>query len=233
MTPIKCIALCLLLFLAFSSFAQNNKYDIGLEGGPSLMYMYGNTVIVKNNPWISVSTGAAFQYNVPKIFLKRLTLSVKTGLYYDRKGDEKTFSSINPSGIQETNVKLHLNLNYLTVPVLAKASILAGKGVKVFVDAGPYLSVLINAQASFSNGEPNTINTSNFKRVDSGVQAGIGCTIPIGRQFEISVEDRNSIGLLNISSLPVINNGTIKTFSSALLFGFNYKFGKAKIDSKS
>ena len=233
MKSIKAFLLFASFFIFHASFAQIDPFEIGVEAGPSLIYMYGNTVIVKNNPWIGVSTGLSFQYNVPKIFSNRVIVSIKTGLSYDRKGEAKTNSPYtndmgNVIGYQRTN----LNLNYLTLPVLAKVSVLLKKEIKFFVDAGPYVSLLAHADETYSvknYGGP----TPGLKKIDCGAQIGIGAAIPIARQFEISIEERTSVGLLNISTRPVINNGNIKTLSSALLVGFNYKFGKIKTRPKA
>jgi hypothetical protein len=128
-----------------------------------------------------------------------------------------------------------VNLNYLTLPVLGKASF--GKKVKFFIDGGPYLSVLMEANDRYlePGTNPTIVNLykhGDLKPFNSGIQAGVGITIPIKQQFELSFEDRNSVGLFNLNhqtQMPV----DIKTFSSSFLFGLNYKFGKKRNTGKS
>ena len=192
-----------------------------MDAGPSLIYMYGNYIITKyNQPSIGTSADISFQYNINKIF------SFRTILAYDLKGNQAIVNRVTTAGNSNGSETIHYYLNYLTLPLLAKASF--GRTIKFFVNAGPYIAVLIRPNYNYSRD----INGS-LKPIDSGIQAGVGFTIPIGHQFEFSFEDRNSVGLLNISRLPVISNGTIKTFSSAFLVGFNYKFDKKLSKTKS
>jgi hypothetical protein len=223
MNPFKCLTLSLLLSLTAISFAQTNKFDIGVDAGPGLIYMYGNDIITKyNQPSVGVSADISFQYNINKIF------SLKTMLSYDLKGNQATVYFTNQNGVN-TGEKgtIHSYLDYLTLPILAKATF--GRKIRFFVNAGPYISALVKTSNNYNNVA--YVNGS-LKPIDSGIQAGLGLTVPIKQYFELSIEDRNSVGLLNISRQPVINNGTVKTFSSALLVGFNYKFGKGQTKVK-
>jgi len=69
-------------------------------------------------------------------------------------------------------------------------------------------------------------NTDNFERLDFGIATGLGVNFPIRNNIFMSLEVRNNLGLSNISSLPVGNDGKIKTNSTNLLIGIAYKFGE-------
>ena len=94
------------------------------------------------------------------------------------------------------------------------------------MNVGPYFAYLIKA-TDVSKGD--NITTSTFdhtpylKRFDTGISTGFGFSIPIKTRFCISFEVRNNLGLYNISAIPVIDNGSIKTNSTNFLFGFTYK----------
>ena len=70
-----------------------------------------------------------------------------------------------------------------------------------------------------------TNNTKLFKRFDAGIKGGGGIIISLKNKLSFSGEIRNNLGLNNISTLPVYNNGTIKTYSLNLLFSVIYKPG--------
>jgi len=223
MKPIKCIALSLLLSLTAISSAQPGKFEIGVDAGPSVRDLWFPDA---SSPFIGLSSGLSFQYNVNRIF------SIKTGISYDLKGTTSNSGVyiIPPIFIASSGI---VNLHYLTLPVMAKASF--GRRIKFFIDAGPYLSVLVEAneryiEAGINSTTVNLYKHGDLKPIDVGIQAGVGITIPIKPQFEFSFEDRNSIGLLNIRQSGYAE---IKTFSSSFLLGFNYRFGKGNNTNKT
>lgn len=210
------------------SFAQDCKYEIGVDGGPGVRLVYGllNTQVKQYSlAYIGGSAGVSFQYNIDKIF------SVKTAISYDIKGAEESVVLVDQYGIMDPALMFHINLNYLTLPVLVKASF--GKKIKFFINAGPYLSVLLKEENKFPYAYPWTDMTNSYKPIDFGIQAGLGISIPIKKRFDITLEDRTSIGLIDIRKNSIPADGHFKTFSSALFFGFNYKFGKTKTTTKS
>ncbi len=61
-------------------FAQKNKVLIGIEGGPSYTYMYGNTILKKyHKPTVGYAGCLAFHYYFNSHF------SVFTSLAYEKK----------------------------------------------------------------------------------------------------------------------------------------------------
>jgi len=197
---------------------QVKKFDFGLEGGPSLKSLYGNSVLKKNHKWgIGFSGGLFFQLNFKR------NISLRTNIVYERKGSidpyQRTDSSGNPLGKLITNG----NYDYLTLPILIRATF--GHKVKYFVNAGPYFGYLIKAGWEQKGDNFTTRKgdlTAYTKRFDSGISAGLGLTIPIKSRFYISFEIRNNLGLYNISP-AVYNDNCIKTNSTNLLFGLTYK----------
>jgi hypothetical protein len=222
------------MFLTSLSFSQTNKFDIGIDAGPSLILMYGYNASqyksIAPKMGIGTSGSLSFQYNINAIF------SVKTGLQYDLEGCTQPLVLIllNGGAAVPEYLPQRLNLNYMTIPFLAKASI--GKKIKFLIDIGPYLSILTIANGKVFETSYPVIYDQNIrpslKPYNFGVQAGVGIAIPIKTKYEITFEDRNSIGLIDIRKEPSAYL-PIKTFSSAFLLGFNYKFGKAKTTTKS
>jgi hypothetical protein len=195
------IIICLMLFFSTASYAQNDKFAIGISGGPSLINMYGNLSkywhSIENGangtldtwPWVGGSAEFSFQYKINKIF------SIQTGLSYEREGF--LFERL-----QSGFGKQHITFDYVTIPLLARAEL--GRKIKFTVCAGPYISAPL----------------------DAGMQVGFGMIVPINKRFEFSLEDRNSVGLYGIKYIFDPETPALRNITVALMAGFSYKFGK-------
>ncbi|MDR2970481.1 MAG: PorT family protein [Bacteroidales bacterium] len=208
---------------------QENKFDIGVECAPSLIFMRGNDMIKNyHKPTIGFSAGIFFQYNFPKIF------SLRTNIAYERKGSVlKDMKDIQITTVDQPSefvgrATIHTNYDYLTFPILVRATF--GKKVNFFVNVGPYFGCLIKQTTVVKIKESKISQTyeetSYFKRFDIGIATGLGLSVPIKTNFAFSFEVRNNLGLYNVSKIPVANNGTIKTNSTNFLLGFTYKLGQ-------
>jgi hypothetical protein len=201
---------------------QINKFEIGLEGGPSLTSLRGNDILEDyNNPTIGYSGGVTFQYNFPKL------VSIKTNITYERKGAVAKLNAIDINGNIIGEIKNHSHLDYLTIPVVARLNF--GNKLNFFVNFGPYIGYLIKHASvieAFNEFPGSTINnTDDFKRFDVGLTGGLGCGLPVKNNFNMTIEIRHNFGLYNTSALPVVNDGKIMTNSTNLLIGVAYLFG--------
>lgn len=215
------------LIIGATSYGQPNKFDMGIEGSASLIFLRGNDFIEEHyQPDIGFSGGLFFQYNFKKI------LSLRTNVAGERKGAMYKNQLTNSNGQHIGEETIHVKFGYLTVPVLVRASF--GKKVQFFVNAGPYFGFLI--RQIYENQEYNIIAdyTEDNKRFDTGISSGIGIIVPIKTKFAFSFEARNNIGLYNVSDpLSIVRNpGPIKTNSTNFLFGFTYKLGQRTTESK-
>ena len=220
----------LLLTISLTSpvFGQQNKLDIGIEGGPSLTSIRGNKMFKKyNHPTLGYSGGLSFQFNFPKKF------SVRTGFAYERKGSVHTIPFTDAYGNTTVQGKNYSNFDYLVFPVLLHATL--GKSMKFFVNSGLFFSYLLKQTFTWQSSyfpKQTGDNTSNDKRFDTGLALGLGFSTPIKDKFSITCEIRNNLGLYNVSAIPVFENGTIKTNSTNLLCGFAYKLGTRMTETK-
>jgi len=217
---------CSLITAPLSIFAQNNKFDVGIEGGPSLISLRGNVALDNQTATVGFLGGVFCQYNISKMF------SLRTGLAYEQKGTTSpTFVNDNLGNVLgQTDVRSQFN--YLTMPILLRAT--TGQKIKYFINMGPYFGYLINQRietvdSEFTRGFTN--NTFFYQRQDVGISSGLGVIFPIKSKFAISVEARNNLGLVNISTTPVVGAGTIKTNATNFLFGITYKFSKRLDDA--
>jgi hypothetical protein len=223
MKSINSFVLASFLITSSFSFAQDNKFDIGIEGGPSLISLRGNVAINNQTTTAGFLGGVFCQYNFSKVF------SLRTGLAYEQKGTSSPSFVNDNLGNVLGQVNVRSQFNYLTMPLLVRATF--GQKIKYFVNAGPYYGYLINQKletASTTFKRDFTDNTFFYNRADFGISTGLGISIPIKSRFALSAEIRHNLGLANISKLPVIGAGTINTNATNVLFGVTYKLGKRK-----
>lgn len=199
-------------------------FDLGLEGGPNLSTIFMKSALFNVNPKPAIygSGGFIFQFNFKNF------LSLKTGVSYQRKGyqlKDLLFVDGSTGNMIYENGKLSTRLDYLTFPVLVKASF--GKKVSFFVNAGPYVGYLLQkTDRTKINGSTTTdqtdLSTSGLNRWDFGVAGGIGIAIPIRTFWVISVEARNYSGLMDITK-PSTTEWLTNT--TDLRVGVAYKLG--------
>jgi hypothetical protein len=229
MTNIKSLFLGLLFLTAGeTSFGQRTIFDIGIEGSPTVTFLRGNDFIDNNHkPTTGFTGGLFFQYNFKKI------ISLRTNIAFERKGSVLTSQTTDINGNPLGEFTTNTHFDYLTLPILVRATFC--KKVQFFVNAGPYFGYLIK-QTFVSKGDniptSTSDNTSLNNRFDTGISTGLGLSVPIKTKFAFSFEVRNNLGLYNVSDVPVVNNGTIKTNSTNFLLGFTYKLGQRTTDTK-
>lgn len=211
--------------------AQQNKFNIGIEGGPSLINLRGNGLGFTPDASIGFAGGLTFQYNFPKL------LSLRTNIGYERKGailSNILFTDANGQTLGTTT--LHFNFDYFTMPIMLRANF--GKKVNFFLNGGIYFGYLIQQKTNSDGtaGLPipsSEDNTSNYYRFDTGVALGLGCEVPIKNKIVLSFELRNNTGLYNVVEPIMYYSPNLKTSSTNLLIGIAYKFGTRISDEES
>src|SRR5690554_2721810 len=218
MMYLKSLIIGLLFLLIETAYGQTSKFEIGIEGGPSIMSLRGNEAIDSLHETTTRFSGGLFlQFNFNK------NLSLRTNIAFERKGSEATIRGFDFFGnwVDEEDVKV--NYDYLTMPILARVTF--GKRVKYFVNAGPYFGYVLKQNMVIKSSIAPTRNedgTSMSKRYDIGFSTGLGASVPILSNVSLSFEVRNNLGLINTSSVEVYNDGTVKTNSTNFLIGISY-----------
>jgi len=209
--------------LAFSPLlAQQNRFTIGISGGPSFSNFHGlkqRGVDYKDGNYFAA--GVSFQYNLPKI------LSLTSGFLYERKGGLGQIPFTNAQGALISMGTLELRYDYAVIPLMLRATF--GKKVNLFVNAGGYAAFLNSAQQRFLATKLPSISqntTDAFKRYDLGTSAGAGIGVPIAKVFLISLEARYNLGLVNLISHPSSGDNPLKVRSLNVLLSFCYQLGK-------
>lgn len=211
--------------LTTTVFGQQNKFDIGIEGSPSLIMLRGQN-FAKNSysPALGFSGGLFFQYKFPKTF------SLRTNVTFERKGSgvDEILTDNNGEAIAEAAFPNHFD--YITAPILLRTTF--GNKIKYFINAGPFFGYLfkqtvVYKKSGIISALPDSDNTDLYKKFDTGIAAGFGIEIPIKDKFAFSLEMRDNFGLLNVSKAQT-SNSTIKTNSTNILIGFTYRLSKRK-----
>jgi hypothetical protein len=222
----KKVHLILIASIIFSTtvFGQSKQLNIGVEFGPSYTFLWNDDFISEqNHPTDAYVAGVTFQYNITRLF------SLRSNIFYERKGTKSTANIRDNQGNFLGSFTVHNNLNYLTLPVLARLSL--GNRMKFFINAGPYIGFLMKQtyvhEAYQAIPEQKYDGTKTYQTIDLGLSGGLGFTIPFSDSFIISLEARNNLGLYNVSKSPIISEGEFFTNSTNLLLGFAYQFGKA------
>lgn len=207
----------LILAVSATAYAQTSRFNLGFEGGPNLASLRGSQGV--SQPEIGalwgLSGGVFLQYNCQSRF------SLRTNVSYEKKG-----FAYRSSGMSVRNSELDQQLDYLTLPLLLRATF--GQRVQFFVNAGPYVGYLLRSSSVFQEG-PNTFRSRDefYQAFDAGLSTGIGISLPFATRWAASAEVRNNLGLVNVSALPIVGGGALRTNSTQLLLGVGYRLGRA------
>ncbi len=216
MNKLRTLILIVVLFCSSLLFGQTNKINVGLEIGPSLRSLRGNDFLKNNEISFGFSGGLTFQYNFTKL------LSLRTNISFERKGLTKKIQATDEFGKPIGETTIQSNFDYLTIPLLARFTF--GKKIHFFVNAGPFMGYLLKQKEVVEAFEDYTDNTDDFKRLDFGITTGLGMSFPIQDKLLLTIEIRNNLGMVNTSHISIVNDGSIKTISTNLLFGIAYRF---------
>lgn len=224
MINIKKIISLLIVFISSEAYAQTSKSNIGIEAGPSVISIRGNDIVKKYNEGsIGYAVNLVFQQKINKTF------SLHTGIGFERKGSKFPLTATDLAGTPIGTLHGYSRWNYLTVPVLLRATF--GKKGNYFVNAGPYVGYLVKQVFGNKAGvvaAGHTSNIVNDRRFDFGASLGAGLSIPVKERIALSFEARDNLGLYNVSKVKVINDGTIKHNTTNFLFGFMYGINSGK-----
>lgn len=193
-------------------FAQN-EIRIGVNTGANLTKFRGNTLIENSDIKIGFLAGISFEY-----YLKE-NISLKINLNFERKSLSQKGGYFDENGFF-TEMEADIHYDYLTLPVLLKHEF--GNSNKFFVNGGPYFGLLLNAKIKGEGSQSDDL-TSFYKKVDFGFSIGIGTKFHLDEKNDLSIEIRENYGLINISDVPVIDDGSIKTNSLNLILTWDFE----------
>jgi len=218
----------LLFACVYAAHAQDYKWTMGAEGGPSITGDYGfasNFFGQQQSLNLYFSAGFTGQYYFNEGF------SLNTALQYEKKGVSITIVTTDNNGQPNGTIFDSKQLNYLVVPILLRYEF--GNTCKLFVNGGPYFGYLVQATGIIKSDDPllseNSTHdvTSTTNRFDMGLSAGVGLDAPLSSRLVLSFEACANLGLpifaINPSGHYLPLNETVE-----LLVGIKYRIGENK-----
>jgi hypothetical protein len=217
-----CLGFALFLLAAQPVNAQTPRFDLGLQVGPGLGWLRGNKLVDATDPLLGLSAAGTLQYNISE------RLGLRAGIGFQRKGMRQAITLTDVDGNIIRQYNSPYALDYVMVPLMLRASF--GSRARLVVGAGPYVGMLLRAQQSFGDEGrfPTVDNTDNLKQWDMGISASLGGVFPLNDAFALQTEIRYDKGLTNISALPLVDDGSIRTNAVSLLVGCSYRFGSTR-----
>ncbi len=217
-----------ILFITTSNLqAQTYKWEFGVEAGAGIRSLRTNPTDSAFKTDIGFTGGIAGQYNMSPM------LSLRLGAAYERKG-----AKFETTGGTTTTTAItgKVNVDYISIPLLLRVTFGKGKEVNFFVNAGPFVGILlankIKVDAFGTNPETEIDNKDSTKKVDFGITGGLGVSFLVGKNMGFTVEARDNFGLTDINDRKTTIIEEIKTNSANLLLGFNWKFGRGPMRRK-
>lgn len=217
--------LLLLLSIAVSTFAMAQlKPSFGIRAGASHAGMRGDAVSNLNN-LVDVANGMIATSNKTGFFAGAYAaiplsekISVEPALYYTQKGYTLNGNlDIKAVEFLGANANARLNMQYIDVPVLLKATI---NGFQVF--AGPQVSYLANAGLETTAGvlgvnllNKNMDATQQFNRWDAGLTGGVGYQFANG----VNLTARYDHGLSRVDA-----NKNLNAYNRSFKVGLGFSF---------
>lgn len=215
----RALALATITLLVRShGMSQMSKYEVGVQAGPSLSWLRGNKLLDRTDALFGPVAGLTFQYNLSS------ALGVRLGAGYQQKGSstDVNFSDVNGNTIGSGAVRSELQ--YLNIPLMLRFGV--GEKFRVSGAVGGYAGIRMSARYKTTGFDfPNATTTDEFEALDVGVCASLSGALAVSETIGLSLEARYDKGLTNISALPVVDDGSIRTSAVCLMMGCNYRFG--------
>lgn len=194
------------------------RFEAGLQFGPGVSWLRGNKVTDETGLLPGPAAALTVQYNLSSI------LGIRLGAGYQLKGSstDVSFSDINGNVLGRGTVRYELP--YLHAPLMLRIGF--GRRWRVNAGVGGYAAMLMSAKLTSKGSDiPEQAVTDDFERFDLGICASVGGSLVLGERFGLNAEVRYEKGLTNISALPVVGDGSIRTNAVCLLMGCGYRFG--------
>jgi Outer membrane protein beta-barrel domain len=202
-----------------SRLNDDSKFSVGIFGGLNIPRLSGGNDNPLSSDYTSRS-GVAFGLTSAWNFNSNIGLRVD--LMYSSEGgkrngvqafDASTYNSMIPAGTYfYADYKNESILNYLEIPVMAKYSIQFNRSLKLFVNFGPYVGILLNAKQKTSGSSIVYADAAGTQPVSVDPQTLQPFPVP----FDANTDVSSSIKPVNIGLTGGI--GFAQQFNSAEVF---------------
>ncbi len=213
----------IIINLSLLSKGQKAKIEYGFQSGLNISTAYGDGI---SKDYSSSLTGLHIGGHLK--IKKTENLGFKVLMAYDEIGWKYESVGFEGSmGNPFNYADIIFKHNYLNMPVLAEYSF--GKKVKVHVDGGLFLGILLNNKIIIQYKDPippnqEPVSSSDYrKKTNYGLSLGAGIQIPVASKLKLDFDLRNSLGLANIYKSQTSNVGNIKTNAFTISAGLTFE----------
>jgi len=216
----------LVMFISSAALAQeetpSDGVSIGINGGATYSSIRGNDLAEANDPAFNFLIGVSAEIPLSD------KLSFMTAINYERKSVKQTLhfdylGAIPPGGdpaFIQGDVETNLTLEYITVPLNIRYYF--GSKKIVYINGGPFIGFFGSEYLKIDGEKADEDNNDFYKSIDLGVNLGIGAKFRLSDTQAISIEVRDNLGLTNISNVPIVGNGTLKTNAFNLIANWQF-----------
>jgi hypothetical protein len=106
-----------------------------------------------------------------------------------------------------------LNLNYIEVPLLFRASANPGESTRPFIEFGPALALkagcTVSAESGSVSGSVSCSSLGEVKSFDAGLMGGAGFEFPVGSN-SLSLGARYNLGLIELGDGASVKNRNLQ-----------------------
>lgn len=127
--------------------------------------------------------------------------------------------------MEEYSVEADAKIAYIELPLMLKYAFGSG-GVRPYIMAGPTIGFNVSAKIK-SEGDDISVELDfkdQVKSMDFGLAFGAGLSFPMGK-LALFVEGRYGLGLMDISDVDELSDGTIKTKGIQIFTGISMPLG--------
>jgi hypothetical protein len=206
--------LALSILYCSNSFAQQHKFEYGIQTALNINSAYGNAVTSEYKSTLTgFGAGVHLRYNATS------HAGIKATLQFDQNGWSYRSVTFNGTGLAPLNKgDVLYKLNYINLPVLATYSF--GKKIIFTTGAGFFTGVLVSDHFTIKIKEPSpnttTTKSSSTKSFNFGIAAEAGIQIPLQSKLKLDIGLHDTYGLTN----TLINNGPNKSVIKTNVFSF-------------
>lgn len=209
--------LLLLLFACSAVFAQENT-KFGVNFGGTFSNIRGNEIAEKNKYDLNFLIGGSIEVPLNDKF------SLLGNINYERKTFKNTirnvdFEDFDPI-VSSRNLEIKVRLEYITIPLNLKYYIDTKK--KFYINGGPFIGFFLNTNTKVEGRNTSEEGNDLFKTLDFGANLGVGKNFKINSKNSLNLELRHNYGLSNISDVPIVSGGTVKTNSFNLIANWQF-----------
>lgn len=204
------------------AFAQEETVSkpikFGVQAGATYAGIRGNPGAEENDYAVDYLIGASIEVPINE------RLSFIGNLNYERKSfsreiqtQEDPFDPI----FQPVNLDVRATLHYIAVPLDLKYYLDPAK--KFYVNGGLFAGFYLDNTLKVDGDKVEDESGDDiFKTLDFGLNLGLGMRIPLDNKNDLNIELRDNLGLVNISDVPVMDDGTVKTNSVNLIVSWQF-----------